>query len=281
MDVDNMTTHEKRPGDRCRPAFGLAVLTAGFCWLAPAAAQQTPAADQDKGKAAAPTLEETRLRLAKWMETQQLIAKERKDWQQNKEILAGRLELVKKEIAALEEKIQQAEAGAAKAGKKRAELLAENDQLKATGSTLGESVTAMEVDVRRLFKMLPEPLQTRLAPLHQRMPADASTRVSNAERFQNVVGILNEVNKTSNEITVAYEVQTLANGVRSEVRSMYIGLAQAYYVSATNEGGIGRPSAEGWQWQPSKAVAGEVANALEMIQGKQTPAFVPLPVKLQ
>jgi hypothetical protein len=283
MDAENMT-HPRRPGAvpaRRRPASGLAALAVGFCLLTPTAAtaQQTPA-EKDK-VAAAPTLEETRLRLGKWMETQQLIAKERKDWQQGKEVLAGRLELVKKEIAALEDKIQQAEAGVAKAAKKRGELQAENDQLKATGSQLGDSVAAMEIEVRRLFKMLPEPLQTRLQPLHQRMPAEATTRVTTAERFQNVIGILNEVNKANNEIAVAYEVQTLADGKRSEVRSLYIGLAQAFYVSSTNEGGIGRPSAEGWQWSPSKTVANDVVTALEIIQGKQTPAFVPLPVKLQ
>ena len=55
---------------------------------------------------APPTLEETRLTMDKWLETQQIISKERKDWQQGKEILLGRLELVKKEVATIEEKTQ-------------------------------------------------------------------------------------------------------------------------------------------------------------------------------
>ena len=61
--------------------------------------------------------------MGKWIETQQIISKERKDWQQGKEILLGRLELVKKEIATLEEKIEQAAVRASpKADKKRDEL---------------------------------------------------------------------------------------------------------------------------------------------------------------
>ena len=42
-----------------------------------------------------PTLEETRLSMSKWIETQQIISKERNDWQQGKEILNSRLELVR------------------------------------------------------------------------------------------------------------------------------------------------------------------------------------------
>src|SRR3989338_2075396 len=75
-----------------------------------------------------PSLEEVRITLDKWIETQQILSKERKDWQQGKEILLGRLELVKKEIATLEEKNKEAEESVTEANKKRSELLAENDQ---------------------------------------------------------------------------------------------------------------------------------------------------------
>jgi hypothetical protein len=96
-----------------------------------------------------------------------------------------------------------------------------------------------------------------------------------------VLGILNEVNKANSEIAVNYEVHELADGKPSEVQAIYVGLAQAYYVNARGDAGIGNPSADGWKWEPTKAIAGEVLMALEILQGKQSPAFVPLPVKLQ
>ena len=231
---------------------------------------------------APPTLEETRLTMDKWIETQQTISRERKDWQQGKEILLGRLELIKKEVATLEEKTGQAEAGVTEANKKRSDLIAENDQLKAANTLLTGAVTGMEGEIRLLFRALPEPIQTKLQPLYQRIPEDtAKTRVSAAERFQNVLGILNELNKTNNEITVSYEVHHLADGKPSEVKVLYVGLAQAYYVSARGEGGVGRPTGDGWKWEPSKAVASEVLTALEILEGKRSPDFVRLPVKLQ
>ena len=229
-----------------------------------------------------PTLEKTRLTMDKWIEAQQIISRERKDWQQGKEILLGRLELVKKEVATLDEKTKQAESSVAEANKKRSDLLAENDLHKAAGEQLTGAVISMESEVRRMFKQLPEPIRTKLQPLYQRIPEDPyKTRVAAAERFQNVLGILNELNKANNEITVSYEVHNLANGKPSEVKTMYVGLAQAYYVSASGEAGIGRPAADGWKWEPSKDVASEVVMVLEILDGKHSPAFVQVPVKLQ
>jgi Protein of unknown function (DUF3450) len=231
---------------------------------------------------AAQELKDARASMAKWLETQQLISKERKIWQQEKEILLGRIEIVKQEVGTLEERIKQTETGVAEAEKKKQALVADNDLLKATTEKLTAKVTGMEAEVRKLFKRMPDPIQARIQPLYQRIPEDAAqTKVSVAERFQNVIGILNEINKANNEILVNFEVHTLADGKPSEVKAIYVGLAQAYYVSAQGEAGIGRPTDDGWKWEPSKAVAADVLMALDILQGKHSPAFVPLPVKIQ
>ncbi len=274
-------------GRRRWPTSGLA-LGAAVCLIVSSALSAGPGSPANPGSRgegedpAPPTLEETRLTMGKWIETQQIISKERNEWQQGKEILLDRLDLVRKEVGLLEEKIAQAETGVAEANKKRDDLQAENDKLKASGAHLVEAVTRLEGDVRKLLPVTPEPIRDRLQPLFQRLPEEgASTRATYPERFQNVLGILNELNKANNEITVGYEVHTLADGKPSEVRSVYAGLAQAWYVSASGEGGIGRPGADGWKWEPSKAISGDVTKALEILQGKHSPEFVGLPVRIQ
>ncbi|MEI7835070.1 MAG: DUF3450 family protein [Planctomycetota bacterium] len=232
--------------------------------------------------AAPPSLEQTRVVMGKWIETQQIISKERKEWQQGKDVLQGRIDLIEKEIAGLEEKIKTAQASVAEANKKRDELVSENNQLKTTGTQLSTAVTGMEGEMRRLGKGLPDPVKAKLEPLYKRIPDDAAkTRAAIAERFQNVLGILNEANKANNEITVNYEVHKLASGTTAEVQAIYVGLAQAYYVSAAGEAGICQPTLDGWKWEPSKAISRDVLSVLEILQGKQTAAFVPLPVKIQ
>lgn len=228
------------------------------------------------------TLSETRLKMGKWIETQQILSKERNDWNQGKEILASRVDLLQREVAALQEKIKTAEATVAETNTKRDELQAQSDKLKVVAAQVTTFVARMESDVRKLFVQLPEPLRARLQPLYQRIPDDVSAgRVAIAERFQNVIGILNEVNKANNELEVAYEVRNLADGKPAEVRVMYLGLAQAYYVSASGEAGIGHPGPEGWTWEPSTAVSADVLRALEIQQGKHTPAFVGLPARIR
>ncbi len=229
------------------------------------------------------TLDETRLTLNKWIETQQIISKERNDWQQGKEILQGRIELVGKEVGVLKDRIAQSELAVAESNKKRDELVAELDQLKAVTTQLSDAVTTMEGQVRKLAKLMPEPVSTKLLPLMQRIPADpTNTRVSTAERFQNVLGILNELNKANSEISVSYEIRTLADGSSSEVQVFYVGLAQAYYISPRGLAGIGHPTEDGWKWESaSAATSNQIMQALEIIQGKQTPSFVPLPISIK
>lgn len=229
-----------------------------------------------------PTLAESRLTMGKWIETQQLIGRERNEWSQGKEILKGRVELIGKEVASLQEKIGQSESSVAESGKTFAGLVEQREELKAASAQLVASVTLMEAEVKKIAPMIPDPVRAKLAPLFARLPEDPSTtKVSIAERFQNVLGILNEVNKANSEITVNYEVRTLADGTSSEVQAIYVGLAQAYYISPRGEAGIGRPSADGWKWESAKASADKILTVLEIIQGKQTPAFVPLPVKIK
>lgn len=229
-----------------------------------------------------PTLEETRLAMSKWLEIEQVIAKERKEWQQGKELLTSRIDLVKREAAALSEKIGEAEKVAEEANRKRQEQLAEAQRLKDQAAGLGAIVGELEVEVQKLRKVLPDPVAARIEPLISRVPTEQTTaKVSVAERFQNVLGILNEANKANREISVGFEVHELADGKPTEVRTLYLGLGQAYFVSARGEAGIGRPTPDGWKWQPAKGIASEVLLALEIVQGKHTPVFVSLPVKLQ
>jgi hypothetical protein len=258
--------------------LALLALSAAVCFVSMAAGP----AGQDLHAGDTARLEETRLAMGKWIETQQILSRERKEWQQGKEILLGRLELIQQEIATLEEKIAQAKSDVVEVDKKRDELNAEYERLEATNADLSAKVGGMEAEVRRLIQAVPEPIRARVQQLIQRLPADSeNTDISVPERFQNVIGFLNELNKANNEITVSYEVHELEGGRLAEVQALYVGLAQAYYVSASGEAGIGRPTLEGWQWEPSASIAGDVLKALEILQGKHSPAFVPLPVRVQ
>jgi DNA anti-recombination protein RmuC len=231
----------------------------------------------------ASTIDSTRATLARWLQTQQAIARERSDWQTGREVLQQRIALLGKEIATVEERIEQTRRGLEEAERKRGEITAQVDSLRATGAVLAEALGSLEEGTRRLTATLPDPLRERIRPLSQRLPEDPPrNQASLGERYQNVIGILNEVNKFNRDISVTSEIRSLPGGVKTEVQALYIGLAQAYYVTARGDAaGVGRPAPEGWRWTPADELADEVSEAIGILQSGQAPTYVPLPVEIK
>jgi hypothetical protein len=145
---------------------------------------------------------------------------------------------------------------------------------------LAADVAGLETGIRALHPRLPSPLTEKIRTLYERMPADTNTvRVSVAERCQNVLGILNEINKFNAEIAMVYDVRNLSDGKPSEVSCVYLGLGQAYSVSPRGEAAVGRPGSQGWTWTAIPSSAESIALTLDILQSKAKPEFVPLPVE--
>ncbi len=245
----------------------------GFVSLVPLGSVQ---ADSEK-------IEQTRTTLEKWVETQRIISEEKRDFKLAKEMLNERIDLVKREIESLEEKIGQAEDSIAEADKKRMELIEENDKLKAASASLVDTMVALEKRIKELLVRLPDPIRDRVKPLSQRLPdGKTETKLNNSERFQNMVGILNEVDKFNREITATSELRDLENGSSMEVAAMYIGIGQAYYVNNNGDvAGIGTSGDEGWIWSPNNDVASQISLSLGIFNNEKPASFVPLPVEIR
>jgi hypothetical protein len=253
------------------------LLAAGLAaaWLSgQAVAQSTPGS--------AERLESTRSTVSKWIASQDLIFRETKEWREGKALLEARIDALQAEIDVAEAKLGDAERILAERRARRAETSAAERKL-ADGSThLEQAVAVLETDVRRLHGLLPPVVQDKVALLYARIPEDPATAtVSVSERFQNVVGILNEMHKANAEISLVTEIRALADGRPSEVKTVYVGLGQAYFLSAGGESGVGRPTAGGWEWRAANELAQSVSEVIEILENKGKPKFVALPVTLQ
>lgn len=225
-------------------------------------------------------IENARVALEKWVETKRIISQERREWATGRELLESRLDLVRSEIEELRKKISSAEESIAEADKKREELLVENVRLKEASASLVSTVLTLEQRTQELLSRLPDPVQERVKPLSQRFPEDAEeTRLSLGERFQNVVGVLNEINKFNREITITSEVRTLPNGSAAEVQTVYVGIAYGYYTNAAgDQAGVGRATADGWTWTAANDAAPEIVKMIAILKDEQPAEFVRLPV---
>jgi len=250
-----------------------------LAFVAALALAAPPAAAQDVES----PVTDTRSVLEQWVETNRVLSRERLDWKLGKEMLTERIDLVRREIASLRERIAEAEESIAEADEKRAGLLEENEQLEQAAASLEEIVTSLEARTRELLARLPEPIRERVRPLSQGMPEEGGeTDHSLSERFQYVVGILNEVNKFNREITLTSEVRTLADGTTAEVTAMYVGIGHAYYTTnAGDAAGVGRAGPDGWTWTPANEAAPQIAAAIAILRDEEVAGFARIPVRIE
>jgi hypothetical protein len=235
-------------------------------------------ADSDPGD-----IEDTRTMIEQWVETQRVISTEKRDLAMAKEMLNERIELVEHEIETLHGKIAEAEESIADADKKRMEMIEENESLRETSTALEAVVGSLEKRTVALLNRLPDPIRERVKPLSQRLPENPEeTKLSLSRRFQNVVGILNELNKFDREITVVSEVRDLPDGSSAEVTAVYLGIGQGYYTGSNEKiAGVGSPSDEGWVWTPANEAATEISRAIAILKNEQVADFVQLPVDIR
>jgi cytochrome c556 len=228
-------------------------------------------------------LTETRSALEKWVETRQLIAKTRADWQADKETLEQTVALFERELKAVEEQFAKLNTNNSQVEKERLEtealLNASNEGLVPATKFAGE----FEAELRKLVPRLPVPLQDLLKPLLARLPADsASTKMKPTERMQVLVGILNELDKFNTAVTIFTEKRKNASGAEMAVETVYVGLGAAYFVNDAGDfAGTGAPGADGWKWTPQPEIAKNVREVIRIYRNEAAARFVPLPATIR
>jgi hypothetical protein len=242
----------------------------------------SPAATAAPPEGVAPSgIDGVRSTVEKWVAAQQLLDSERQAWQQQREVLNSRIELLEGEIGTFETKLSETGAKVAEAREKDRAIDAERRILATTSQALARDVTELEAGLLRLARRVPDTLQEKVRPLLQRIPQNPeTTTVSVAERYQNVLGVLSELQRLNSEISVNTEIRPLGEGKLVQVTTVYLGLGQAYYASASGEAGIGRPGPDGWVWEPAASASREIVELLDIVQSKGSPKFVALPVEI-
>jgi Skp family chaperone for outer membrane proteins len=249
--------------------------TALLLLAAPAAAQ---AANPDP-------VATTRATLEQWVATKSLVSKEKRDWDEAKNAMQARMDLLKRDIVALQKRTAEAQSSLAQAETKRRELQTENDVEKETASGLEQRIAGLEQRLLATLPRLPEPLRDKVKSFTQRIPAkDAPVppTLSLGDRYATVVVVLNEIHKWNREIAVTSEVRAQPDGSNVEVTVLYAGVGQAWYVSGSGKvAGVGAASADGWVWRPANELAADIQRVVAVWKNEQPAAFVPLPVQVQ
>lgn len=233
--------------------------------------------------AAESKLGELRSTVEQWVQTRQLISKTKADWDTEREVLLQTRALFERELKSVEDQMSRITSTNSVAETERAEAEAELSGLTHGLSRATAMVAELEAEARNLVPLLPPPLMTTVQPILNRFPTNSTTtRASAIDRLQNVVSLLNEIDKFNNAVTVVNEKQPDAKGQLVSVDTLYLGLGAAWYVDASGEvAGVGAPGEGGWRWTLKPEVASRVRDAIAMYHSQKTARFVGLPVAVQ
>lgn len=228
-------------------------------------------------------LNETRTTLERWVETHQLISKTRTDWQSDKEILEQTAQLLERELKSVEEQLAKVGTNSTQVEKER---LQADAQLKSANESLDEMkrfATGFEGKIGKVVPRLPMPLQEILKPLLGRLPAEpANTKMTTTERMQVIAGILNEVDKFNNAVSVFSEKRKNEKGDEVAVESVYVGLGGAYFVNESGDfAGMGTAGTNGWQWTAKTDIAPSVREVVKIYRNERPAKFISLPAVIR
>jgi soluble cytochrome b562 len=246
-------------------------------WIAWAVAFEGAAA-ADGGR-----LNEARSALEQWVQTRQLVAKTRADWVAEKDVFAASVLMFERELTDLDAKVAGLGEASEQVGRERTELQLEKAALGEASDRAKEVATIHEKRVKAMSRSLPEPLARRIQPLIDRFPDEPeSTRLTAAEGLQTLVGVLNEIDKFNSSVAIESEIRTNAEGREVQVETIYLGLAQAYFVGEGGKfAGVAVPTAEGWQSTAQNELGPVIARAIAMYRNQVPAALVVVPFELK
>ncbi|HAT60241.1 MAG TPA: hypothetical protein DCS60_05645 [Opitutae bacterium] len=228
-------------------------------------------------------LDLARANLKEWVKVEKSISLEKHAWRNKKEVMLDLIGVLEKESEALRSRLEEIGRQQGESNNLREELLKKEASLADSIEAIELFLRKMEGQVWALSAWLPQPLVQKLEPFFGRLPKESEeTSLGVAERMQTVVGILSSIHKFDERIILSSEIRKTGDGSRGEFKSLYLGLACAYYLAPNGaSAGVGRPSANGWLWEPAPELADRIEEAMAIHEGIQKEAeFLPLPVRI-
>lgn len=228
------------------------------------------------------SLGDARSNLEKWIETRQLIARATSDWQADKETIEQTAQLFARELKSVEDQISKVSTNSTQVDKELAQAEALSKSSTEILDRTRQLAAGLEGQLTKLVTRLPMPLQEILKPLLNRIPADPNTRTSAAERLQAIVGVLNELDKFNNTVSVFSEKRKNPKGEEVAVETVYVGLGAAYFVNDAGDfAGMGGPGPGGWDWMIKPELASAVREVIRIYRNERPARFVPLPAVIR
>lgn len=233
---------------------------------------------------AAPSkVEQTDSLIKKWLAIEQQRNALINDWHQQEPLLKQRLTLLKQEQAQLEKDLATTIDNDSEVEKKRAQLLKSQNSMESGQALLEKSLVDYFQVIAEIHPQLPPPL---FKAWQKKLSSAEFTNADITKKLNTLLELLEQLNDFEQRIShaeTALVLPTPQGDKEIMVQQLYIGLAQAWYVSLDGSlVGRGTPEENGWHWQADNSVDGEtILNAIAMIERRSEAKFLQLPISLK
>ncbi len=246
-------------------------------WLLGTLALGAQEADKAADQAAATGLRET---IQQWIQTEEIASRELADWQADQARMQELLALHRAELQQLDELLAKAGESSRNADEEKQALQAETAALSVARASFIKDLAGFQIRAAAIAKRLPEPLRETTKDQIE-MLTDLSATENPRELTQALIGMINSADEFNATIPTFSEIREVA-GKRMKVRTLYLGLGQAFYASEDGKSaGIGKPGPDGWQWSERPELANGILRALAVASKDERPDFVELPLQVQ
>ncbi len=202
------------------------------------------------------------------------------DWSLQKALLEQRIALLKSEAQTLDADMAKLKENEAKASQERKAFEETLATLKSETDAARKLLARAENALAERYTLLPPYLQKKIYPALNGLDAAAADKKPFAERVQNLVSALNEIEKSRMKIAVQREaIQPSGNENPLQMRIAYLGIDFAY---ATDESDsvayMGYAKGGQWHWQAIPEQKDTVSRLFNIFDNREQAIWLDIPL---
>nr|WP_243749639.1 DUF3450 family protein [Pseudoteredinibacter isoporae] len=218
--------------------------------------------------------------MQQWLAIEQQREQMRLSWQEEKQVLQQRLELLNAESSGLKKHLDKHSGLKTKAQQKREELASEQNALEARQQQLKGSLESASRHVTALLPRLPEPLAKHW---QENLNKLALLEDHPSKRLDLYLDMYKSFDRFREKVTLHQALMPIADEGEQEilVDQLYLGVSKGWYLSRDGQyAGYGEAGSDQWQWHSDNALADQLQALIKAAKQPEKATLLPITVTL-
>lgn len=210
----------------------------------------------------------------KTIETELTTSEEKRDWKNQEALLQELIKLYETELTLINEELEASGDITENLDSTAEDLKTKTAELERQRKEIHKRSKAQAERLLTITKRFPQPLQEEIA-------TDEAVLVSRESNVRDIITSMISILKSASQFNRTVNYSNLieeVEGKKRQMRVLYLGLGQAYYISG-DTAGIGKPVDGKWSWTEIPDSKANIDKAIAVYQKTRRPELIKLPVQ--